>query len=104
MKKNTHPQYQKVLFVDSSTGQKFLIGSTLQPKEKENFDGKDYPFLKVSISASSHPFFVGGKSFVDTEGRVEKFTKRYQAAQQRSKDQKEEEEKKEQKAKEEKAK
>ncbi|MBX9745061.1 MAG: 50S ribosomal protein L31, partial [Chlamydiales bacterium] len=29
MKDNTHPPYQEVLFVDSSTGTQFLIGSTL---------------------------------------------------------------------------
>ncbi|HAB99595.1 MAG TPA: 50S ribosomal protein L31, partial [Parachlamydiales bacterium] len=43
MKDNTHPQYQEVLFEDSSTGTKFLIGSTLQPKEKGVFEGKEYP-------------------------------------------------------------
>ncbi|MEG0037238.1 MAG: 50S ribosomal protein L31, partial [Victivallaceae bacterium] len=28
-------------------------------------------------SSSSHPFFTGSKQFIDTEGRVDKFLKRY---------------------------
>lgn len=82
MKKDTHPKYNDVLFVDSSTGFKFICGSTVQSKETETFEGKEYPVVHVSISSTSHPFFVGGKQFVDTEGRVDKFTKRYQAKQQ----------------------
>lgn len=78
MKKNTHPPYQEVLFVDSSTGASFVIGSTLQPKEREKFEGKEYPVCRVPISSSSHPFFTKSKQFIDSEGRVEKFAKRYQ--------------------------
>lgn len=78
MKKDTHPKYQDVLFVDTSTGHKFVCGSTLQPKEKAQYEGKEYPVYKVAISSYSHPFFVGGKQYVDTEGRVKKFEKKYQ--------------------------
>jgi large subunit ribosomal protein L31 len=77
MKKNTHPPYQDVLFVDSSTGIKFICGSTLQPKERETFEGKEYPVCRVSISSASHPFFTGATQFIDSEGRVDKFQKRY---------------------------
>lgn len=84
MKKNTHPNYQEVLFVDSSTGHRFIIGSSLQPKEKEKFEGKEYPVYHLSTSAYSHPFFTGSSKFVDAEGRVDKFKKRYMAAQQKS--------------------
>lgn len=84
MKKNTHPPYQKVLFVDSSTGHRFVIGSSLQPKEKEVFEGKEYPVCQLSTSAYSHPFFTGSSKFVDAEGRVDKFKKRYMAVQQKS--------------------
>jgi large subunit ribosomal protein L31 len=78
MKKKTHPPYQEVLFIDSSNGYKFVCGSTLQPKEKEEFEGKEYPVYRLSVSSSSHPFFTKSKQFIDTEGRVDKFTKRYQ--------------------------
>jgi large subunit ribosomal protein L31 len=77
MKKNTHPKYQDVLFIDTATGHRFVCGSTLQPTEKETFEGKEYPAFKVSISSASHPFFTGSQQFVDSEGRVDKFMKRY---------------------------
>jgi large subunit ribosomal protein L31 len=32
----------------------------------------------VPISSSSHPFFTKSKQFIDSEGRVDKFTKKYQ--------------------------
>ncbi len=77
MKEKTHPAYQDVLFVDSSTNYKFVCGSTLKPKETEEFEGKEYPVYRVSISSASHPFFTGSKQFIDTEGRVDKFAKKY---------------------------
>jgi large subunit ribosomal protein L31 len=82
MKKNTHPEYQEVLFVDSSTGKKFVCGSTLKTTQKESFRGKEYPVCHVSVSSSSHPFFTGSNQFVDAEGRVDKFRKRYAAGKQ----------------------
>ncbi len=77
MKDQGHPPYQEVLFVDSSTGFRFVCGSTLRPKEKEMFEGKEYPVYKVAVSSSSHPFFTGSTQFIDSEGRVDKFVKRY---------------------------
>jgi large subunit ribosomal protein L31 len=98
MKKNIHPKYQEVLFVDSSTGQKMVIGSTLQTEEREVYNGKEYPLCRVSVSSSSHPFFTGSKQLVDAEGRIDKFIKRYSApAKQTSKE--EPKEQKEQKKK-----
>ncbi len=80
MKKNTHPKYQKVLFVDSTTGHRFVIGSTLQTSQTEVFEGVEYPVCQLSTSSYSHPFFTGSKQLVDAEGRVDKFKKRYSAA------------------------
>lgn len=77
MKKQGHPPYQEILFVDSATGFRFVCGSTLQPKETEMFEGKEYPVYRVPVSSSSHPFFTGSKQFIDSEGRVDKFVKRY---------------------------
>ncbi len=78
MKDKKHPLYQEVLFEDSSTGAKFIIGSTLQTKEKTNHEGKEYPLSRVATSSASHPFFTKATQFLDTEGRVDKFTKKYQ--------------------------
>jgi large subunit ribosomal protein L31 len=33
--------------------------------------------LKLEICSSCHPFFTGRQKLVDTEGRVERFTKKY---------------------------
>lgn len=77
MKKDTHPNYQEVLFIDSASGHRFVCGSTLQTDAKETFQGKEYPVSYLSISSSSHPFFTGSKQLVDSEGRVEKFKKRF---------------------------
>lgn len=74
-----HPKYQEVLFVDSTTDHKFVCGSTLDPKERGTFQGKEYPLYRLSTSSSSHPFFTGSKQLVDAEGRVDKFKKRYTA-------------------------
>jgi large subunit ribosomal protein L31 len=92
MKKDIHPLYQDILFVDTSTGSKFVCGSTLQPKQKEEFEGKQYPVHHVPISSFSHPFFTKANQFIDTEGRVDKFTKRYAKKHQEQKDQKQQEE------------
>lgn len=78
MKEKIHPPYHDVLFVDSATGKKFICGSTLQTKEREMFEGKEYPVSRLSISSFSHPFFTGANQMVDSEGRVGKFQKRYQ--------------------------
>ena len=59
MKENIHPKYHDVLFVDSSTGYKFICGTTLHRVIKtEKFEGVEYPVRDLSIS-SSHPFFTG---------------------------------------------
>lgn len=79
MKKEGHPEYQDVLFVDTATGTRFVCGSTLQPEETEEFEGKTYPVFKLPISSASHPFFTGSQQLVDSEGRVDKFRKRYSA-------------------------
>lgn len=86
MKEKIHPNYQEVLFVDSSTGSKFLIGSTVQPKEKEKFEGKEYPVVRVPVSSASHPFFTKANQFIDSEGRVDKFTKKYQRKREQEKE------------------
>jgi large subunit ribosomal protein L31 len=77
MKKDTHPKYQQVLFLDTATGTKFVAGSTLQPEGTDTFEGQEFPVYKMAISSASHPFFTGSNQFVDTEGRVDKFKKRY---------------------------
>ena len=78
MKKGIHPDYQQVIFYDTSSEHKFLTRSTFKSKETMKWeDGKEYPLIKVEVSSASHPFFTGKKLFVDAAGRVEKFQKKY---------------------------
>jgi large subunit ribosomal protein L31 len=39
--------------------------------------GATVPELHVEVWSGSHPFFTGKQTFVDSAGRVEKFTKKY---------------------------
>lgn len=90
MKKNIHPKYQQVLFVDSATNTKFVCGSTIATEGTETFKGVEYPVCRVSVSSASHPFFTGSKQLVDAEGRVDKFKKRYAKPAQKNTDSQEE--------------
>ncbi len=77
MKKDIHPDYQEVVFQDSSTGAQFLVGSTIKTKKTCEIDGKTYPLVTVDISSASHPFFTGKQKIMDVAGRVEKFQRKY---------------------------
>ena len=77
MKKDIHPDYREVVFMDTSSESKFLTRSTIATKDTIELDGKTYPLVKIEVSSDSHPFYTGKKLFVDTAGRVEKFNQRY---------------------------
>ena len=83
MKKEIHPQnYRKVIFEDVSSGERFLIGSTVKTEATGEWsDKKEYPLLKIEISSASHPFYTGKETVIDTAGRVDKFKRRMAAAQ-----------------------
>lgn len=78
MKQGIHPDYQTVVFRDSSTGAEFLVGSTIKTNKTCEIDGKTYPLVTVDISSASHPFFTGKQKIMDVAGRVEKFQRKYQ--------------------------
>ena len=78
MKKDIHPEYKEVVFLDTSSDFKFMTRSTMNSDETiKREDGKDYPLVKIEVSSASHPFYTGKKLFVDTAGRVEKFNRKY---------------------------
>lgn len=78
MKTDIHPDYRPVVFLDTSSGEKFLTRSTIQTEETTEWeDGNTYPLAKIEISSASHPFFTGQMTIVDTAGRVERFERRY---------------------------
>ena len=82
MKKDIHPkEYRQVIFEDSTSGKRFLIGSTVTTTKTGKWeDGKEYPVFNVEISSASHPFYTGQAKTIDTAGRVDKFKKRAAAA------------------------
>ena len=63
MKKDIHPTYRNAT-VSCACGNKFRTRSTVGD-------------LKVDICSNCHPFFTGTQKIVDTEGRVERFKKKY---------------------------
>lgn len=77
MKEGIHPNYREVVFQDMSNDFKFITRSTIQTRETINFQGKDYPLVKLEVTAESHPFYTGTHKIVDAAGRVEKFQKKY---------------------------
>jgi large subunit ribosomal protein L31 len=78
MKEKLHPQLHDVVFKDISCDYSFLGKSTSSSKETVKWeDGKEYPVIKVEISAASHPFFTGKQRVMDTEGRIDRFKKKY---------------------------
>ncbi len=66
MKKDIHPEYNEVN-VECVCGAKFPTRST-----------KD--ISKVDICAECHPFYTGKQKVIDTEGRIEKFKKKFGAS------------------------
>lgn len=77
MKKGVHPDYHKVLFLDTSTGDEWTSFSTLTANEKKEIDGVELPVIRLEISAKSHPFWTGQAREVDAEGRIDRFRRRY---------------------------
>lgn len=78
MKNEIHPKVRSVVFRDISCDFSFLGTSTLDSKETTEWeDGKTYPLVKVEISSASHPFYTGKQRVLDTEGRIDRFKKKY---------------------------
>jgi large subunit ribosomal protein L31 len=79
MKKDIHPSnYRFVVFKDIATDEMFLGRSCVNSKDTVTWeDGKEYPLVKMEISAFSHPYFTGKLKFVDTAGRIDKFNKKF---------------------------
>jgi len=78
MKKGIHPEnYRLVAFKDMSNGEIYITRSTAEAKETIEVDGMELPLVKVEISRTSHPFYTGKMTLVDTTGRIDKFMKKY---------------------------
>jgi len=87
MKKEIHPNnYRMVIFHDNSSGERFLIGSTIETEKTDTWtDKKTYPVAFIDVSSASHPFYTGQEKVMDIAGRVERFKARAGKAGTRSK-------------------
>ena len=65
MKEGIHPKYEEVE-VRCACGNTFKTRSTK-------------PELHQEICSACHPFFTGRQKLIDTEGRVERFSKKFGA-------------------------
>ena len=77
MKPGIHPEYHKVLFIDSATGDQWVTRSTLTSKETREVDGEEIPVVKLEISSASHPFWTGKMRELDADGKIDRFRRRY---------------------------
>ena len=82
MKKDLHPtEYRPVVFQDDAAGFAFLTQSTAKSDKTIKWeDGQEYPLVQIHISSASHPFYTGKEKLLDTEGRVDRFKARTEAA------------------------
>lgn len=77
MKPGIHPNYREVVFQDSSSGFTFLTRSTVETKDTIDYEGQEYPLVKVEVSSHSHPFYTGKQSINTAAGQVDKFNRRF---------------------------
>jgi large subunit ribosomal protein L31 len=63
MKKKIHPNYVECK-VSCACGNAFDTRATV-------------PKLEVEICSECHPFYTGKQKYIDAEGRIEKFKKKY---------------------------
>lgn len=63
MKADIHPEYNACTI-------SCVCGATYETRSTANLD-------KIDICASCHPFYTGKQKIVDSEGRIEKFRKKF---------------------------
>jgi large subunit ribosomal protein L31 len=73
MKAGIHPAYNEVNVI-CACGNIFRTHSTHKGD------------IRVEICSSCHPFFTGRQKLVDTEGRIDRFQKKYRRAAQQKKE------------------
>lgn len=64
MKDGIHPKYQTVTVTCTTCGNVFQTGSILKE-------------IRVDTCSNCHPFYTGKQGIIQSDGRIEKFNKRY---------------------------
>ena len=65
MKQEIHPKYNEVKVI-CSCGNNFITRSTYNKE-----------IMNVDICSKCHPFYTGKQRLVDTDGRIDRFNKRF---------------------------
>lgn len=65
MKKDIHPEYYDMKI-------KCMCGNEIETRTSK-------PEMSVEICSACHPFYTGQQKLIDTEGRVERFNRKYGA-------------------------
>jgi large subunit ribosomal protein L31 len=78
MREGIHPEsYRFVVFKDVSCDFQFITRSTIKTSKTIEVDGVEYPLSRIDISAASHPFYTGTQKLLDSEGRVDRYFRKY---------------------------
>jgi large subunit ribosomal protein L31 len=77
VKDGIHPEYHKVLFIDTATGHEWITRSTLTSSETREVEGEEIPVVRLEVSSFSHPFWTGQMREVDSDGKIDRFRRRY---------------------------
>ncbi|OQW47802.1 MAG: 50S ribosomal protein L31 [Proteobacteria bacterium SG_bin7] len=64
MKADIHPKFYNECKVTCVCGNSFITGSVREE-------------IKIDICSACHPFFTGKQKILDTEGRIDRFRKKY---------------------------
>lgn len=64
MKEGIHPKFFESTVHCAGCGTTFTTGSTLQE-------------IRVAVCSQCHPFYTGKQKFLDSEGRVDRFRRKY---------------------------
>jgi large subunit ribosomal protein L31 len=73
MKAEIHPTYQTATVTCAQCGNEFEVGSTLSS-------------IKVDTCSNCHPFYTGKQNVVQADGRVDRFMKRVETAEEKAKE------------------
>ena len=77
MKADIHPKYHPVVFVDVSSKDEIVTCSTMTSEDTREIDGVEHYVVNCDITSFTHPFFTGKQKLMDTEGRIDRFRKKY---------------------------
>ena len=64
MKDGIHPQYHQTNVTCVGCGTTFVTGSVL-------------PEIRINVCSACHPHYTGKSKMLDTEGRVDRFKRKY---------------------------